>query len=124
MKIEKLQEGVLCNLKIGRWNASAKLPKDKLGSEMPKEIIRAMQDLIEDRKFLKDVATIRRMAKGELSRHSLPFPIDGVWFVPKDQIDYLDHQFKQLKSENDKRVKVFIDNYNKLKASMKRKYPE
>lgn len=124
MKLEKLQEGVLCNLKIGKWNASAKLPKDKLGKDVPREIIRAMQDLIEDKKFLKDISTIRRMAKGKLLRHSIPFPIDGIWFVPKDQIEYLDHQFKQFKEENDKRVDVFIKNYSKLKASMRAKYPD
>ena len=124
MKAEQLQEGVLCNLKIGRWDASAKLSKDKLGKDVPKEIIRAMQDLIEDRRLLKDIATIRRMAKGHLMRNSLPFPIDGVWFVPKDRIDYIDHQFKQYKKENDARVELLINNYSKLKASMKKKYPD
>lgn len=124
MKAEQLQEGVLCNLKIGRWDASAKLPKDKLGNDVPKEIIRAMQDLVEDRRLLKDIATIRRMAKGHLMRNSLPFPIDGVWFIPKDRIEYIDHQFKQYKEVNDERVETLIKNYSKLKASMKKKYPE
>lgn len=123
MKLEKLQEGVLCNLKIGRWNASTKLPKDKLGKEVPKEIVRAMQDLLEDKSFLKNISTIRRMAKGKLLRHSIPFPIDGIWFVPKEQIEYLDHQFKQFKEENDRRVDVFIQNYSRLKSNMKKRYP-
>lgn len=123
MRIEQLQEGVLCNLRIGRWDAAAKLPKDKLGSGIPKEIIRAMQDLIEDKRLLKDIATIRRIAKGHLMRNSLPFPIDGVWFIPKDRINHIDHSFKQYKQENDERVESFIENYSRLKASMKKKYP-
>ena len=123
MRTEQLQEGVLCNLRIGRWDASAKLPKDKLGKDVPKEIIRAMQDLIEDKRLLKDIATIRRSAKGLLMRNSIPFPIDGIWFVPKDRIDYIDDQFRQYKEVNDERVESLIKNYSKLKANMKKKYP-
>lgn len=123
MELEKLHEGSMCNLKIGRWDASAKLPKDKLGKGIPKEIIRAMQDLVDDRTLLKDLATIRRTAKGELMRHSIPFPVDGVWFVPKEHIPYLDDRFSELKEENDDRVETLIANYGKLKSRMKKKYP-
>lgn len=123
MELEKLQEGSMCNLKIGRWDASAKLPKDKIAKSMPKEIIRAMQDLVEDRSLLKALATIRRMAKGELMRHSIPFPVDGVWFVPKEYITFLDERFTELKEENDDRVDTLVGRYGKLKADMKSKYP-
>ncbi|MCK5317562.1 MAG: hypothetical protein KAJ55_06585 [Anaerolineales bacterium] len=123
MDNERLQNGVLCNLKAGRWDASTRLDKDKLGRSVPKEIVRAMQDLIEDRSRLKDIATIRRTAKGELMRHSIPFPVDGVWFVPKDQIPYLDKKFTELKAENDKRVDALLRDYGTLKTRMRRKYP-
>ncbi len=124
MELEQLQTGVLCNLKVGRWDASTKFDKNRLGSDVPKEIVRAMQDLIDDRTRLKDIATIRRTAKGELMRHSIPHPIDGCWFVPKEQIPYLDEKFTELKAENDDRVNALLRDYSKLKDRMHRKYPK
>ena len=79
MKAEQLQDGALCQLKMGRWDASVKMKKGELGGSVPQEIVRAMQDLVEDRTLLKDLATIRRSAKGLLMRNSLPFPVDGVF---------------------------------------------
>jgi len=124
MDQDKLREGVLCNLKFNRWTASAKLPKELLGDNVPKEIVRGMQDLIDDRTLLKDISTIRRTAKGELMRNSIPFPIEGVWFVPKSQVPRLDNSLIELQEEDDKRVEVFLDSYERLKKRMKKKYPD
>jgi hypothetical protein len=124
MKPEQLQEGVLCQLKMGRWDASVRLPKSKLGDELPREIVRAMQDLVEDRTLLKDLATIRRSAKGLLHRNSLPFPIDSVFWVKKEKIPDLDQGFADFKKENDKRLEKVIKNYGKMKSDFKKKYPK
>jgi hypothetical protein len=124
MRVEQLQEGVLCSLKMGRWDASIRMNKNKLGKDVPKDIVRAMQDMVDDRTLLKDMATIRRMAKGILQRHSIPFPIDGILFVPKEKITMLDEKFNEFNSENDQRLKKFLDNYGKLKKEFKNKYPD
>jgi hypothetical protein len=124
MKPEQLQEGVLCQLKTGRWDASKRMDKRKLGEEIPQEIVRAMQDLIEDRTLLKDLATVRRSAKGLLQRNSLAFPIDGVMWVKKEKINFLDEEFKDFKKENDKRLEKFIKHYDKMKKDFKKKYPD
>jgi len=123
MTPEQLQEGVLCQLRAGRWDASIRLPKSKLGKELPKEIVRAMQDLIEDKTLLKDLATVRRSAKGLLQRNSLPFPIDGVWWVSKENVNYLDEEFKKFEEMNSKRLEEFLKKYDKMKNDFKSKYP-
>lgn len=123
MRVEQLQEGVLCSLKMGRWDASIRMDKSKLGKEVPKAIVRAMHDLVDDRTLLKDMATIRRMAKGLLQRNSIPFPIDGVWFVPKEKIVMLDEEFEKFKDEHAVRLGKFMDDYGKLKRDFKKKYP-
>lgn len=124
MQVEQLEEGVLCSLKMGRWAASVRMPKSKLGKSVPKEIVRAMQDLIDDRTLLKDLATIRRSAKGLLLRHSIPFPVNGVFFVPKDQINDLDEKFTEFQAEKEIRLAKLIKNYKKLKKQFKAKYPD
>ena len=124
MKSEQLQEGALCQLKIGRWDASVKMPNDKLGKDIPKEIVRAVQDLIEDRTLLNDLATIKRMAKGFLWRNSLPFPVDGVFWIPKKDIVRIDEKFMELQTEHFERVEKLLENYNKLIQNFKDKYPK
>jgi len=124
MTPDQLQEGVLCQLKMGRWDASVRLSKDKLGQSVPKDIVRAMQDLIEDRTVLKDLATVRRSAKGLLKRNSLPFPIDSVFWVKKENISTLDEKFIEFKQMNNERVEVLCDKYGKMKKDFKKKYPD
>lgn len=124
MNPELLQEGVLCQLKMGRWDARVRLPKHKFGKEVPKEIVRGMQDVIQDRTMLKDLATIRRSAKGLLQRNSLPFPVDGVFWVPKEKVAELDEAFKDFKVEKESRLKKLLANIDKMKADFKKKYPD
>ena len=124
MKLEQLQDGAFCQLKIGRWDASIRLPKDKLGSKIPKEIIRATQDMIEDRTLLKDLATIRRSAKGYLFRNSLPFEVDGIYWVRKDSIPEMDEKFAEFKAEYELRLDRLVRNYIKMKNDFRKKYPD
>lgn len=124
MKPELLHEGVLCQLKMGRWDARVRLPKSKFGKELPTEIVRGMQDVIEDRTLLKDLATIRRSAKGLLQRSSLPFPVDGVFWVPKEKVPELDDAFKAFKKERRARLNKLLKNIDKMKSNFKKKYPD
>jgi len=124
MKLEQLNEGAFCQLKIGRWNASTKLDKSKLGKDVPKEIIRANQDLIDDRTLLKDLSTIKRSARGYLIRRSLSFNIDGVFWVRKEDIPKIDEKFFEFKKEYEVRLEKLIRNYVKMKNDFRRKYPE
>jgi hypothetical protein len=124
MNKEQIENGVFCSLKMGRWDARAPLPTNKLGKNIPTEIIRAKQDTIEDRTLLGDLLTIRRMAKGILKRNSLPFPIDGIFWVPKDKIHYLDEQFSEFKAEYETRITKLCDNIKKMEEAFKSKYPK
>ena len=124
MTPEMLEDGVLCQLKMGRWDAQVRLPKNKLGKDIPQEIIRSVQDIIEDRILLKDLATIRREAKGLLQRNSLPFPVDGVFWVPKEQVVELDDAFQNFIKTYSRRVDKIVRNLDKMKSTFKKKYPD
>lgn len=124
MRQEDLQNGVLCLLKMGRWDARVKMDKKLLPKSLPKEIVRARHDIIVDRQILKDLATVRRSAKGLLQRYSLPFPIDGVQWVNKSEIPFLDEEFEKFKEINNERLQILIDKIESMKREFKDKYPK
>jgi hypothetical protein len=124
MDTEKLQEGVLCQLNIGRWLASKKINLAEIDSNIPQEIVRGMQDLVEDKTLLRNIAAIKRKAKGLLKRKSLNFPIDGIYWVPKAQIESLDSAFNELKTDFENATEALIENMGKLEENFKAKYPD
>ena len=123
MNLEKLQSGALCSLKMGRWEARAKLDPRKLG-DVPAEILRVSRDLIDDRTILAALASNRREAKRELTFNSIPFPVDGVHWIPKENIVRLDEYFTKKKAENNELVEQFIQVVGKLQTDFKKKYPK
>ncbi len=125
MRLEQLNEGVLCSLNCGRWSASVRLPKDKVNDDnLPKEIVRMMQDVVDDKTLIKDIQTILRKARRFLQDNSIPFPVEGVFFVPKEKIELLDNTFKQMHAEKEARIDTLIKNYIPLKTRFKKAYPE
>ena len=75
-KLARLNEGTLCSIQTGFWGASAKYDKNKLGKDVPKDIVRAMQDLLDDKVLMDDIRNIQWQAKYLVKNNSLPFPID------------------------------------------------
>lgn len=124
MDQEKLKEGVLCELKMGRWDAKVRLPKEQLGRSVPKDIIRAVQDVIDDKSLLKELSAIRRSAKFILKNNSLPFPIDSVFWIPKDKIELVNEKLEEAKINNEEVIKRLLQNFGKLKSDFKEKYPD
>lgn len=123
MKPEQLQEGMLCQLKIGRWGASKKLQPEQLG-DLPSEIVRGMQSLVEDRTLLKEQMTIRNSARGELIRNSMPFPVDNVFWVPKKKIEYLDNKLQEYETQYGQGTNKLIRNLSELKKTFAKKFPD
>lgn len=124
MRIDKLNEGALCQLKMGRWDASIRMDKNKLGKSVPKEIVRAMQDLVDDRTHLQAMASVRRAAKNFLISHSLAFPVDGVFWVMKKDIEKIDAFFTERKNEYMEMLKVLKKNLPKMKRKFEKAYPK
>lgn len=124
MTPEQLQEGALCQLKIGKWDASVRMDKNKLGKSVPKAIVRAMQDLVEDKTLIKDLTTVKRSTKNLLVQNSLPFPIDGVFWVPKSVIPELDQKFQEAEAEYMNRKEILKRKLPLLKRRFRQKYPK
>ena len=123
-KLERLNEGVFCNFRIGYWGARVKFDKNKLGKNVPKEIVRAAQDLLDDKVLIEDIKNIQWQAKYVLKNNSMPCPIDGIFFIPKKKIVYINEQLNSMTEEFDQRVDKFVRNYKKLVKNFSEKFPE
>jgi hypothetical protein len=124
MKAEQLQEGVLCLLELGRWDARVKMNKELFPKGLPEEITRVRQDMVLDRTLLDDLATIRRQAKGLLERNTMPFPIPGVRWVDKDTVNMLDESFADMKELYEFRIEALITEVSQMRKEFKQKYPK
>lgn len=114
-------KGALINLKVRAWGASAKLDVTELGIDL--EIVRAMNDLIEDKSSLKLMSSIKNEAKRHIQINSLPFPVDGLYFIPKDRVIEVDDYLNIKKYEYTNVLEKFIEQYDELKENFKQKYP-
>jgi len=123
-KMERLNEGVFCNFRIGYWGARIKLDKNRLGEDVPKEIVRAAQDLLDDKVLIEDIKNIQWQAKYILKNNSMPCPIDGIFFIPKKKIVYINEQLTSMLEEFDQRVDKFVRNYKKLINNFATKFPK
>jgi hypothetical protein len=123
MDAKQLEEGVFCQLKMGRWDAIIRMSNEHFGHSIPKEIVRARQDIIKDRSLLEDLGAVRNSAKGMLLRNSLPFPIDGISWVPKDKIVEIDKSLAVFRDEYRKRIDKLCQNMEQMKKDFQKQYP-
>lgn len=122
--VNVFSQGVLVHLQVSCWGASAKLEKEHLGEEVPKEIVRAVYDLLDDKTFLEDLHSIRSEAKRFLYRNSLPFPVDGLVFIPKPSIERIDEGLKTRRGHFEEAVEDFLRTYESKRSAFAEKYPK
>lgn len=122
MRPEQLQEGVLCELAVTKWMAIIKMDPKKANG-LPKEIVRLRQDLLDDRSIIKEIESIKRSAQNFIKDNSMPFPIDGIFWVPKHKIEEIDAYLEEAKKEFYATVENLISEKSKLQKEFARKYP-
>jgi hypothetical protein len=123
-KLARLNEGTLCSIQTGFWGASAKYDKNKLGKDVPKDIVRAMQDLLDDKTLMDDIRNIQWQAKYVVKNNAMPFPIDAVFFVPKNKVIQINERLEELMEEFDVRLDKFCANYGRLIKRFKKNHPK
>ena len=107
------EKGVLVNLDIGAWGARKKLPKGVIDTgDTDENYIKSIKHLI-DKEKLKSIRVIRSRARRFVYDKSLPFPMDGVWFIPRGMIVEVDNELKRLRDEFEVNVEEFVSSYDK-----------
>jgi hypothetical protein len=114
------EKGCLVQLSISQWGATRKIDEKKLAEMVSSpEWVRASKKLV-DPEALKPIAKIANKARSYLAGISLPFPIHGMLFIPKDLISRADAKLQSYKERFDLAVDGFIGEYEELRhlASM------
>jgi len=109
------EKGCLVQLSIRKWGGIKKIDKSKLAQmvESP-DWMHATKKLV-DPESLKPICKVGNAARSYLATISLPFPIQGMLFVPKEMIARVDDKLTQFKVEFDIAVSDFINDYDDLR---------
>ncbi len=111
------EKGCLVQLSISMWGARRKIDQGKLAQMTSNhEWLHATKKLV-DPESLKPIAKLAGNSRLYLTSVSLPFPIHGMMFVPKDLITEVDTKLRELQSEFGYLVNDFASRYPALRDS-------
>jgi len=111
------EKGCLVQLTVRKWGGIKKIDKNRLAQmvESP-EWMNATKKLV-DPESLKPICKVGNAARTYLNTISLPFPLQGMVFVPKDMISRVDERLTEFKNEFNIAVSEFIEGYDSLRET-------
>lgn len=105
------KEGCLVALSVSRWGHPRKIPKAILEArDADKDWVSGYKKLINPA-AIKPINTAANKAVARIKRYALPFPIRGIWFVPKALIERLDLELKGDQNELEQAADEFSDKF-------------
>lgn len=115
------QKGCLVQLSVSKWGGVKKLDKSKIAQMVDNtdhDWVSATKKLV-DPDSLKPICKISNAARNWLATLSLPFPVNGMVFIPKDLINNVDDKLNGFKEEFNQAVQDFTRDYNHLRETAK-----
>jgi len=113
------QKGCLVQLSVSKWGGVKKVDKNALADMVnttDQEWLTATKKLVSPQS-LKPICTVGYSARAWLYYRSLPFPIPGLSFIPRDLINRVDDKLVRFKSEFHQAVEIFLCEYSELRES-------
>lgn len=104
------EQGCLIQLNVSIWGGRIKLPSTKLNVDADPTLIKAIKYLI-DRDCLKPIEKERNAARTYVYGKTLPFPIPGVHFIPKDLIQPVDRTLPEYQARFNEKISHFANNF-------------
>ena len=109
------EKGCLVQVSASVWGATRKIrPEQITEMEVTKDWLRTSKKLI-DPEALKPITKVVNKARNYVAGISLPFPIKGMEFVPREMISRVDEKLVSLKADFDQKVDIFMDSYETLR---------
>jgi hypothetical protein len=109
------EKGCLVQLSVSQWGAARKIDKGKLTEMVSSpDWVRATKKLV-DPESLKPISKMANEARSYLTGVSLPFPIKGLVFIPKDLISRVDERLQDFKERFESEVNGFLAEYSYLR---------
>ena len=115
------QKGCLVQMSVSKWGGVKKIDKSKLSNIVEQagyDWVTATKKLV-DPTSLKPICKINNSARNWLATISLPFPINGMVFVPKDLINTVDEKLDDFKIKFIDAVMNFSKEYSDLRGTAK-----
>ena len=109
------ERGCLVQLSASVWRAARKINPEQLSeTAVSHDWFTATKKLV-DPDALKPINSVVNSARSYLAGVSLPFPIQGMVFVPKEMISRVDVRLEEFKTEFNNTVEEFLGDYDRLR---------
>jgi hypothetical protein len=112
-------KGCLIQMSVSKWGGIKAIDKSKLSNmvdQAESDWVTATKKLV-DPESLKPICKVNNAARNWLTTISLPFPITGMVFVPKELINTVDEKMNGFKNEFNRAVQNFILDYTDLRGT-------
>jgi hypothetical protein len=111
------EKGCLVQLSISKWGGVKKINDNQLAEMIDShEWVTATKKLV-DPESLKPICKMGNAARTYLTTVSLPFPIQGMVFIPKEMITKVDQKLEEFKTEFNDTVTAFLRDYDRLRQT-------
>jgi len=111
------EKGCLVQLSISKWGGVKKIDDSKLAKMVEAhEWLTATKKLV-DPDSLKPICKVGNAARAYLAGVSLPFPIQGMVFAPKEMISKVDKRLEEFRAEFNEAVNAFTRDYPRLRET-------
>lgn len=110
------EKGCLVQLSASVWGASRKINPGKITDVISSHQWLTASKKLVDPDSLKPIKKIVNASRIYLGSVSLPFPIQGMAFVPKEMISVVDEKLKYFKKDFNQSVESFIKRYDELRS--------
>ena len=111
------EKGCLIQLSTSIWGAKRKIKAEQITHMTDANQWLSTQKKLIDPCALKPIQKVANAARGYLTGVSLPFPINGMVFVPKEMISKVDDQLTRFQSDFNDRVTEFMTRYDRLRET-------
>jgi hypothetical protein len=111
------EKGCLVQLSISKWGGVKKINDNQLAEMIDThEWLTATKKLV-DPESLKPICKVGNAARTYLTSISLPFPIQGMVFIPKEMISRVDQRLEEFKAEFNQTITTFLHDYDLLRET-------
>ena len=121
------EKGVLVNVKISAFTGRAKLSSKQIEEkDLPTEIVRGVVDLYsgEMRNLLKRIEEHDNKTRNIVWTMSIPFPIDGIYFVSAKNLNLLSERLNVRKEEREKLIEEAAEYIEQGIKEYSERFPE
>lgn len=119
------EKGMLISLQAGSYAGRKKMSKDQM-KDLPTEIVRGVHDMFdkEFKELLQTINKLDREARYYVKDQSVPFPIDGIYFIGSTRIEAIIEELEKRKKERKDLINEAVKNYENAILIFKEKYPD